>query len=320
MICKWCNKEVQNNSQFCVHCGKELNDNINHLDSNMVGENQSVMSTNSNEKVNIGLVILSWFIPLVGLILFLTNRKEKSKTAKACGICALVSFILNFIIIIVFFAFGFYLIFDNIKDVNNQTGIYNDDKIIVDNDEEADANDSGNDDVIVGDVTSDWKKYEVSINGTNISLPLTYDKLSKMTGFTYKSPYLKSYLEGGYYTNLNMYDNDKLALYVDVLNDTKNDLLYTDCKITRISQTKYQLSNTDVVVIFPGGLRAGQKITEAEIISLFGNPDDTSEYSSEGYETKTYKYLEDSRYTTLNKYEIRVVNGVIDELELNKRY
>lgn len=49
------------------------------------------------EKANVGLAILSFIIPLVGLILFLTKKNDKPKTAKACGICALVSFLLGIV-------------------------------------------------------------------------------------------------------------------------------------------------------------------------------------------------------------------------------
>lgn len=49
------------------------------------------------EKANVGLAILSFIIPLVGLILFLTKKDKQPKTAKACGICALVCFLLGII-------------------------------------------------------------------------------------------------------------------------------------------------------------------------------------------------------------------------------
>ncbi|MCH5321107.1 MAG: hypothetical protein J1E36_05050 [Eubacterium sp.] len=49
------------------------------------------------EKASVGLAILSFIIPIVGLILFLTKKNDRPKTAKACGICALVSFILGIV-------------------------------------------------------------------------------------------------------------------------------------------------------------------------------------------------------------------------------
>lgn len=52
------------------------------------------------EKASVGLAILSFIIPLAGLIIFLTQKDKKPKTAKVSGICALVSFILNIFIAI----------------------------------------------------------------------------------------------------------------------------------------------------------------------------------------------------------------------------
>lgn len=49
----------------------------------------------SEDKASVGWCILSFFIPLVGLVLFLTNKDKKPKYAKACGIAALIGFILG---------------------------------------------------------------------------------------------------------------------------------------------------------------------------------------------------------------------------------
>lgn len=49
------------------------------------------------QKASVGFAILSFFIPLAGLIIFLTQKSKRPKTAKVSGICALVSFILNII-------------------------------------------------------------------------------------------------------------------------------------------------------------------------------------------------------------------------------
>lgn len=53
------------------------------------------------EKASVGLAILSFIIPLAGLIIFLTQKDKKPKTAKVSGICALVSFIINILITII---------------------------------------------------------------------------------------------------------------------------------------------------------------------------------------------------------------------------
>ncbi len=60
------------------------------------------------EKASVILAILSYLIPIVGFILFFAKKNSKPKTAKVCGICALVSFIINFIIIMVSVKLGLY--------------------------------------------------------------------------------------------------------------------------------------------------------------------------------------------------------------------
>lgn len=54
------------------------------------------------QKANIGLAILSFFIPIVGIVLYFTQKREKPKTAKACGRAALVCIIINFFIGIIY--------------------------------------------------------------------------------------------------------------------------------------------------------------------------------------------------------------------------
>lgn len=326
MFCKWCNTEVEVGALYCANCGRKLNDDASNLEQNVFNQSEGMnnISQSNVEKVNVGLVILSFIIPLIGLILFLVKKKEKPRTAKACGICALVSFILNIIVVVLFFVLVFSasgrLIYDlfELSDPVYDNDYYEDyyDDI---EDEIEGVFDDNDGNIVSGSITNDWKKYQIGINSNTITLPTSYDKLSNLTGFTFKSANLKSYIEGGHYAFVNMYKNDKLALYTEVLNDTDSDLLYTDCKITRISQTKYQVSQGALVLVFPGGLKVGQSITEDKIIELFGTPDDIYEYSSEGYVSKEYKYLEDDLYVTTNNYIITVVNGVIDELQLDNR-
>lgn len=53
------------------------------------------------DKANVGLAILSYLIPIAGLIIYLTQKDTKPKNAKVCGKCALASVIINVVIIIV---------------------------------------------------------------------------------------------------------------------------------------------------------------------------------------------------------------------------
>lgn len=52
----------------------------------------------TKEEINIALLILSICFPIVGFVVFFVDKKSKPRTAKACGIAALVTFIVSFTI------------------------------------------------------------------------------------------------------------------------------------------------------------------------------------------------------------------------------
>lgn len=168
------------------------------------------------------------------------------------------------------------------------------------------------------DVSADWTSYSFSVNGKTLTLPCSYQELAEATGFAMKSSNAKSYLEGGYYTNVNLYTEDEdLALYIDILNDTDGDLTYAECKVVAISQTKYQAVECGASMItFAGGLQVGQEMTTDDIEAIFGEPQDTYEYVSDDsdYCSSEWTYSEDPDYTYHNNIEITIVNGLIDEI------
>lgn len=77
---------------------QQNNQNYNPFNSNMPP------MPPQEEKASVGLAILSYLIPLVGLILYLTKKDSRPKTAKACGKCALASVIINIILTIILYA------------------------------------------------------------------------------------------------------------------------------------------------------------------------------------------------------------------------
>ena len=319
MNCNKCNNVVQPGTQFCPNCGNKLIVEVNSSQnySQPIQENQIPINHDINngkeDKANVWLVILSWFIPIAGLIIFFVKKEDSPKTAKASGLCALISFIINLLVIVI----SFVLFFSTAAQIANDT-IENTNDLIEEIYEEENEDQLNNSSNVV--VTNDWKSYQVSIGDTLITLPTTYEQLSKATGFSFKETDINVTLNDGYYATLNMYKNGDLALYTEVLNTSGVEKKYIDCKITRLSQTKYQVvTNGAAAISFPGNIKAGQTITETEIISLFGEPNDTNVYSSEGYESKTYVYLSDTLWTTTNNFKITVVNGIIDEIQLDHR-
>jgi len=78
---------------FCEQCGTQIGDN-QRLCSKCSG-------VKNNDKANIGFAVLSFFIPLVGLILFIVWKSETPLKAKYCGIGALIGFIAPVILFLI---------------------------------------------------------------------------------------------------------------------------------------------------------------------------------------------------------------------------
>lgn len=76
------------------------------------------------EKASVGLAILSYLIPIVGLILFLTKKDDKPKTAKLCGKCALASVIINVVLSIIMSATMGATIFSSLSDSDDTDDSY----------------------------------------------------------------------------------------------------------------------------------------------------------------------------------------------------
>lgn len=311
------------------------------------------------EKASIGLAILSWFIPLAGLIIFLVKKDKEPKTANVSSICALISFSLSLILSIGIFVFTFLFANNMISSIENSNlatpevsddmgkipddyagkddeRVFSSDLInketqsMLDNVLENGNTESNSDDGEVntesheGDnvnASSDWKTYKFLVNGKELALPCSYIDLSQATGLTFRLAELKSYLNSGYYSSINLYNSeDNLGLYSEILNDTDEDKLYTDCKITRVSQTAYQVeSNNPPVISFPGDLKVGMELTKDKLKSMFGEPQDSYDYADSDYVVWSFTYSPDKDFTTFDSYEINVINGVIDEIVLDHR-
>lgn len=84
-----------------VEIMEERNENLQN--PNVVETNQTsphtyeVRQQQTNDTGNFGWAVLGFFIPLVGLILYIVWQKERPKDAKFAGIGALVGFVLGII-------------------------------------------------------------------------------------------------------------------------------------------------------------------------------------------------------------------------------
>lgn len=109
MFCPNCGNQVNNNSEVCLHCGILLkNNNINN--------NQK-----EDDKSNVGLNIVSFFIPLIGLILYLALKKDTPIKAKSCGKSALFGVGATVLMYIVMFLLTFNTVNNQIDDARKKS-------------------------------------------------------------------------------------------------------------------------------------------------------------------------------------------------------
>ncbi len=79
MYCRNCGSKIDDNSAYCTRCGARIDDIVHPNDS--------------HEGSSVWFAVLGFFIPIVGLILFLVYEGKKPKRAKAAGKGALIGFI-----------------------------------------------------------------------------------------------------------------------------------------------------------------------------------------------------------------------------------
>lgn len=96
MFCAKCGKEISDQAYICPHCGV-----LTHPERQAEPTAPPVNDDNGT-----GWAVLSFFVPLAGLIFFLIWRQERPKTAKLCGICALVSTIASAVLAILAVVFS----------------------------------------------------------------------------------------------------------------------------------------------------------------------------------------------------------------------
>ena len=101
MYCRSCGKNIDDSATYCINCGTRF-------------DNKEV-----DDQSSFGFAILGFFIPIVGLILFLIYEGEKPKRAKSAGKGALIGFItkivLSIILVILYVVFAATL-FTNISN------------------------------------------------------------------------------------------------------------------------------------------------------------------------------------------------------------
>lgn len=126
MYCVKCGKQIGESDIFCTNCGQKVvretknnssyNQNINNVSYNNNTKKEK------NDKINILLIIVSFIIPLVGLILFIAYNNKSPKFANANGIAALIGFIISMILSFLAIGLLFYYLNNDIIVYDNDDG------------------------------------------------------------------------------------------------------------------------------------------------------------------------------------------------------
>ena len=89
MFCSKCGKEINDEAVICVHCGCAI-------------EGKKTIIANDADAPNTGWAVLGFFIPIVGLILYLINKDTAPLKAKSAGKGALIGFCVSLAISIIY--------------------------------------------------------------------------------------------------------------------------------------------------------------------------------------------------------------------------
>ena len=96
-FCTKCGQQILDDAVICVHCGCPVED----------AQSPKTSAPTEVDAPNAGFAVLGFFIPLVGLILYLVNMNTFPLKAKSAGKGALISVIVGAAIPVLYFVFSF---------------------------------------------------------------------------------------------------------------------------------------------------------------------------------------------------------------------
>ena len=96
MFCKNCGKELGAGARFCPECGTDQSAELTQYQG-------SRYNLDPNDSGSVGWAILGFFVPLVGLILYLMWAHTKPKCAKMAGLGALIYLVATVVFLVIYF-------------------------------------------------------------------------------------------------------------------------------------------------------------------------------------------------------------------------
>lgn len=116
-FCTKCGSQIADDSKFCSNCGAQQSPDYNQQ-SYYNQYNQNTAKPQVNDYKSFGFALLGFFVPVVGLILYLVWKDETPLKAKSAGKGALVAAILWIILVaLMIFLFIFVISHGDASDV-----------------------------------------------------------------------------------------------------------------------------------------------------------------------------------------------------------
>ena len=231
------------------------------------------------------------------------KTKENEKESESKGSKVIYIIVITVIVLLILGLIGVLVYFNTSNEIKDDTVTEKKPKEVVDTNKY--------------EVSNNWKEYVVSVFNKTIKLPTTYERVEALSGFKLDSTNSKNYIRANSNDIVNLYVDDKLALYVYVKNDKDEEIEYTNSKVIGIWQSKYEVETNHVEkIVFPGNIVVGQDMNRDTLVSLFGEPSDVRNTNLENYVTEDYYYYEDEKSITEKYYRITVVNGKISDIYL----
>lgn len=101
-FCPGCGSAIEPDTKHCPECGRKLYENEGGVAQPYVAQPQTVYSPQMNmqpvDNGSFGWAVLGFFLPVVGLVLFLVWKDEKPKSAKQAGLGAFVCVVLSVVL------------------------------------------------------------------------------------------------------------------------------------------------------------------------------------------------------------------------------
>ena len=91
--CTKCGAQLSDDAAFCTACGTSVNDSAPLNDIYGTG-----YAPAEKDEISVGFCVISALLPIFGIVFWLLKYKETPRKAKACGITAIISWVLSFIL------------------------------------------------------------------------------------------------------------------------------------------------------------------------------------------------------------------------------